>query len=187
MKRQSRTVSRPAAVAGYVGLVVLVSAGAATGLSGSNTVYSDDIVDRAITGADLGTNSVSRVKIQDNAVAGSEVIDGSITGAEVRDGSIVRQDLGLDVVSGVTKVSQFHQVAANQTGSFTVVCPAAAPVVLGGGFEWSDSTGFSASTSEPWFVDGQPNGWIVGGTNGLPQGRNLYVVAICASDGSGGS
>lgn len=186
MKRQGRTVSRPAAVAGYVGLVVLVSAGAATGLSGSNTVYSDDIVDRSVTAADLGTNSVSRVKIQDNAVSGTEVIDGSITGADVRDGSIVRQDLGLDVVSGVTKVSQFHQVAANQTGNFTVACPEEAPVVLGGGYEWGSTTGFSASTSEPWYVDGQPNGWFVGGTNGLPQAKNLYVIAICASDGSSG-
>ncbi len=174
------------AVLGMTVVVVTLTAGAAQSLSGSNTVYSDDIVDRSVTAADLGTNSVSRVKIQDNAVAGSEVIDGSITGAEVRDGSIVRQDLGLDVVSGVTKVSQFHQVAANQAGSFTVVCPAAAPVVLGGGYEWSNSTGFSASTSEPWYVDGQPNGWIVGGTNGLPQAKNLYVIAICASDGSGG-
>lgn len=176
MRRQTQKVSGRAAVAGYVGLVVLMSAGAATGLSGSNTVFTDDIVNGHVRYAD----------IRDGAVAGRKILDGSVAGADVRDGSIDRRDVGFDVISGVTKVSQLYQVAGFETNTFTVVCPSDAPVVLGGGYEWSTSSGFSASTSEPWYVDGQPNGWFVQGTNSVAQPRNLYVVAICASDGSSG-
>jgi len=164
------------AVLGATILVFSLTAGAAQSLTGSNTVFSDDIADGQVAYAD----------IRDNAMTGKKILDNSVASADVRDGSIARQDLGLDVISGVTKVSQLHQVAANQTSNFTVVCPEEAPVVLGGGHEWGNSTGFSASTSEPWYVDGQPNGWFVGGTNALPQAKNLYVIAICASNGSSG-
>lgn len=174
MKRAS--VSGRAAVVGYTAVILLMSAGAAAGLAGANTVYSDDIVDGQVAYSD----------IRDNAMTGKKILDNSVLSADIRDGDIARRDIGFNVIAGVTKVSQIHQVAAGQTGSFTAVCPAEAPVVLGGGYEWSTSTGFSASTSEPWYVDGQPNGWLVGGTNGLPQTKNVYVIAICASDGSSG-
>jgi hypothetical protein len=165
-------------------LVVLLTAGAAQSLAGVNTVFSDDIVDGTIQYADLKDGALGGKKILDKSVIRSKIADGAIDGSKIADGSVTRQDLGLEVIAGVTKVSQLHQVGANQTGNFTVVCPTDAPIVLGGGYEWGNSVGFNASTSEPWYVDGQPNGWFVGGTNGLAQGKNLYVVAICASDGS---
>lgn len=203
MNGQGRTVSRPAAVAGYVGLVVLMSAGAATGLSGSNTVYSDDIVDRSVTAADLGTNSVSRVKIQDNAVAGSEVIDGSITGAELANSavgsaeiaggavtsdkvaanSLGRDKLAFSPVSDVVQVNGTRTYAANESAGHIVTCPNSSPVPLGAGhaFGSGNEAGFVVRGSIPL-----EHGWVVYGQNILPQAKALTVYVICASDGSSG-
>jgi hypothetical protein len=189
MKRQ-RGVSRSTAVAGYVAVVLVMSAGAATGLSGSNTVYSDDIVDTAVKTADLGTNSVSRSKIQDNAVAGSEVIDGSITGADIRDetissvdlapDSVGRSELDFSPISDVTKVTTSFSLAPNQSMGVTANCPASHPVVLSGGYTWGvGEPGFALWESAPT----NSGGWQIEGQNVLPQSKPLFVYAICASVG----
>lgn len=71
------------AVFGATVLVVLLTAGAAQSLTGSNTVFSDDIVDHAVTAADLGTNSVTKVKVADNAISSAEIKDGSVTNSDL--------------------------------------------------------------------------------------------------------
>lgn len=92
-------MKRPALghIFGYTALTIILTAGAAQSLSGSNTVFGDDIVDRAVANADLGTNSVSRAKIQDNAVAGAEVVNDSLTGADINES-------GLDLRPGWTNL-----------------------------------------------------------------------------------
>lgn len=67
-------------VVGYALLTVLLTAGAAQGLSGSNTVFSDDIVDGAIITPDLKTGAVSGSKILDNSVTGSDINEATIPG-----------------------------------------------------------------------------------------------------------
>lgn len=76
------------AIIGYVVLIVLLSGGAAQSLSGSNTVFSDDIVDKAVTANDLGTNSVTKVKVNDDAIGSAEVVDDSLTGADIKESTL---------------------------------------------------------------------------------------------------
>lgn len=75
-------------ILGFGILTILLTAGAAQSLSGSNTVFSDDIVDNNVRTADLGTNSVTRVKVADNAIAGPEIIDNAITGTDISESTI---------------------------------------------------------------------------------------------------
>jgi len=65
-------------ILGYVTLTLLLTAGAAQGLSGSNTVFTDDIVNGAVTTAD----------IKGNAVSGSRVLDNSMTGADINESTL---------------------------------------------------------------------------------------------------
>ena len=65
-------------VIGFAVLIVLVSAGAAQSLSGSNTVFTDDIAPKAVHGSDIA----------DNAVSGRTVYPDSITGADVNESTL---------------------------------------------------------------------------------------------------
>lgn len=64
--------------AGYAALIVVLSAGAAQSLSGSNTVFSDDIADGQVRYAD----------VRDGAMTGRKILNNSITGADVNEASL---------------------------------------------------------------------------------------------------
>ena len=76
------------AVLGTTVLVVTLTAGAAQSLAGSNTVFSDDIVDGSITHQDVRVNSLGGSRLLNNAVTGGKLLDGSVTGADVDEGSL---------------------------------------------------------------------------------------------------
>jgi hypothetical protein len=79
-------------IVGYIALFLVLTGGTAYALDGSNTVFSDDIVDGQVQTADLGRGAVTSPKIHDgqvqhadlaaNAVAGDVVQDGSLAGAD---------------------------------------------------------------------------------------------------------
>ena len=74
-------------VVGYVALFLALSGGTAYALEGSNTVFSDDIVDnevktqdiRTVITDDLGDAAVTTVKIADGAVTTGKLADGAVT------------------------------------------------------------------------------------------------------------
>jgi len=72
----------------FAGLVLLLTAGAAQGLSGSNTVFSDDIVDGTITHGDVKPNSLGGSRLLNNAITGSKVFNNSITGTDVNEATL---------------------------------------------------------------------------------------------------
>jgi hypothetical protein len=88
-------------VVGYVALFLALSGGTAYALEGSNTVFSDDIVDnevktqdiRTVITDDLGDAAVTTVKIADGAVTTGKLADGAITGAKVQDGTLTAADI----------------------------------------------------------------------------------------------
>ena len=182
-------------MSGYVALVVLVTAGAAQSLAGSNTVFTDDIVDGQVTYSDIRDNAMTGKKILDNsvtgadlannAVTGAKVVDGTIVSSDLGDGSVTRDDLGFEPIAGVTQVSGALTMQANQSATKTVGCPESNPVALGGGYDFG-STGLAVWSSVPVMVQGTGGGWSVTGTNTLPQPRNLVVWVVCGNDGSNG-
>jgi hypothetical protein len=94
---------------GFLALFLALSTGSALALNGSNTVFSDDIVngevktpdlganavatgkiaDGQVTAPDLGASSVSAGKIAANAVNSSKVADNSLTGADIDESTLM--------------------------------------------------------------------------------------------------
>lgn len=62
-------------IIGYTALTVILTAGAAQSLAGTNTVDSGDIVDGTISTPDL----------KNGAVSGSKILDNSVTSADIQD------------------------------------------------------------------------------------------------------
>lgn len=76
------------AILGSAALAVLLTAGAAQGLSGSNTVYTDDIVDGQVTTSDIRENAVTSSRIATGGVFGTDVADNSLTGADINESTL---------------------------------------------------------------------------------------------------
>lgn len=93
-----RMKSIPASIVGYVALIVILTAGAAQSLAGTNTVDSGDIIDGTIATPDLKTGSVSGSKILDNSVAGVDVAPNAVGSSELAAGAVIAGKLGADAV-----------------------------------------------------------------------------------------
>ena len=89
----TRSVSLKSAALGIACVVVLLAAGAAQSLSGSNTVFSDDIVDGNVTSADIKDQAVLYADIKDSAVTGKKLLDGSVTGADIQENGVTGADV----------------------------------------------------------------------------------------------
>jgi hypothetical protein len=84
-------------VVGYIALFLVLTGGTAQALNGSNTVFSDDIVNRDVKTADLGIGAVTTNRLAPNAVKTGRVADGTLTGTDVANGSIAGVDVGSDL------------------------------------------------------------------------------------------
>lgn len=175
-------------VSGYMALVVLVTAGAAQGLAGSNTVYSDDIVNGQVGYGDLKDSAVGGRKILNGSVTGADLLDGGVTMADLAEDSVGRHEVSFGALSDVVRVFNVYTIAPNAVADVSALCPEANPVVLGGGFSWLNASG----TPQPGFAlrSNNPltnlNGWQVVGQNTSQQAQSFFVHAVCASDGSSG-
>lgn len=69
-------------IIGYTAMLVLLSAGAAQGLSGTNTVDSGDIIDGQVTTPDIRAGAVSESRLLDGAVTGNKVKNQSLVAGE---------------------------------------------------------------------------------------------------------
>ena len=187
----------------YVGLILLLTAGAAQSLAGSNTVFTDDLVAGAVATSDIRDNAVTSGKVaaggifnsdlHDDAITGAKVLDETITSADILDDSVTMDDLAdnsvsrsklnFEPISNVVRVEGASAISNGQASGVHAFCPASSPVVLGGGYKWGPSgeAGFALWSSLPF--DG---GWVVWGLNTTQQSKSLTVYAICASDGSSG-
>lgn len=109
-------------VLGYMALTVILTAGAAQSLSGTNTVDSGDIIDGQVATSDIRNNSVTGAKILDNTVT-----DG---------------DLGL------VRVWKDYNPAPAASFAVRVPCPSGKILVAGGGELFPMGIAFMTS-SEP--------------------------------------
>jgi hypothetical protein len=100
-------------------LFLLLGGGTAVALSGSNTVFSDDIVNNQVRSADVRDDTLNNGGLQagdlgPGSVGNSEVAIGAITSKGVLDESLVALDLAPDSVGS-------SEVAANALGSGEVI------------------------------------------------------------------
>jgi hypothetical protein len=82
-------------VVASLALFLVLSGGTAVALTGSNTVFSDDIVDNQVRSADVRNDTLTgggltAADLRPGSVGGSEVKDGSVTGADVKESSLGR-------------------------------------------------------------------------------------------------
>jgi hypothetical protein len=91
-------------VVGYVAIFMFAMSGSAYGLSGSNTVFSDDIAPKEVGTADLAVDGVTSPKIDDGAVGTGDIQNGGVgqldiatggvTSTKIMDGQVLAQDIG---------------------------------------------------------------------------------------------
>jgi hypothetical protein len=93
-------------IVGYVALFLVLTGGTAYALDGTNTVFSDDIVNGQVKTNDLGGGAVTSGKTEDGSLTGTDLADRTIggqkvgtetlTGANVNDGSLFGADIAND-------------------------------------------------------------------------------------------
>jgi hypothetical protein len=121
MRKRIRSHLTYANVIATIALFLVLSGGTAVALSGSNTVFSDDIVDEQVKTADLATGAATNPKLASGAVTSPKVADNSLTGADVNESSllasrVIAQPTGgaLSAV-GLTKGAQAPYPLSNAT------------------------------------------------------------------------
>ena len=132
-------------------LFFALAGGSAYALSGSNTVFNDDIVNDEVTTADvrndnlgfgglyqqdLGPNSVASSEIASGAVGSSEVQDNSLTGADVNESSFNLPPTTTATFAGqgnVNVTNSFSQIVAKNLPAGTYAIAATANIAAGVG------------------------------------------------------
>lgn len=82
----------PSLVISMIALFVALS-GTAVALDGSNTVFSDDIVDGEVRNSDIGPNAVGSGEINDGAVRGGDIRDGAVQGPDIDANAVANPEL----------------------------------------------------------------------------------------------
>jgi hypothetical protein len=75
-------------ILGYVTLTLLLTAGAAQSLSGSNTVFTDDIADGNVKTSDIRANAVTSSRIAPSSVFSSDIANNAVTGDDINESTI---------------------------------------------------------------------------------------------------
>jgi hypothetical protein len=100
-------------VAAYLSLFLVVTGGTAFALSGSNTVFSDDITNGQVKNSDVGANAIGGGKVGNDSLTGADVR--ALAGGDVNDNSLT----GLDVAeSSLGKVPDADKVDGLDSGEF---------------------------------------------------------------------
>jgi hypothetical protein len=74
---------------GALALLLLLTGGTAYALDGSNTVFTDDIVNGDVRTADLANDGVTGAKLADGAVGSQQIADGSVADSDLAGASFV--------------------------------------------------------------------------------------------------
>jgi hypothetical protein len=83
---------------GALALFLVLTGGSAYALTGSNTVFTDDIVDGQVKSEDVARNAVGPDELADSSVGPGEVLNNSLRGIELRDDGVGSIDLHDDGV-----------------------------------------------------------------------------------------
>jgi hypothetical protein len=135
-------------VVASLALFLVLSGGTAVALTGSNTVFSDDIVNGQVKATDLGPGSVGGSEVQDNSVTGADVKESSLARVPQAGnaGSLDGLDsthFGTGVMGGVMKDVGFGAVASG-----TVFAPSGASAAAATGPSVAPAGGFVARDLE---------------------------------------
>jgi uncharacterized iron-regulated membrane protein len=86
---------------GLIALFLVLTGGTAQALEGSNTVFSDDIVDGQVKEADVGQGAVASPELKNDSILPADVVPDSLTGARVADNSLKGVDIDESTLSSI--------------------------------------------------------------------------------------
>jgi hypothetical protein len=164
-------------VVGYIAIFLFAMSGTAIALDGSNTVFSDDIVDGEVKTADLGNNSVRTSKIatgqvqsidigreqvqsvdvKDETLTGADILNQSVTGAEID-----YQSANLTTGTGNAASCNDDDGTGSACVSTTVNMGGIGPITIHATgtwdtFKFNDLAGANAASDNPNIVQGKCN------------------------------
>jgi hypothetical protein len=84
---------------GGLALFLVLTGGSAYALTGSNTVFSDDIVDGEVRRPDVKASAVDSSKIADGQVLSAEIGTGQVLSADIGTGQVLSDDIGTGAVT----------------------------------------------------------------------------------------
>jgi hypothetical protein len=119
MRQRIRSRLTYANVMATIAVFLVLSGGTAVALNGSNTVFSDDIVNGEVKNADIGSNAVGSGKIVDGSVQGVDIFDGTVDSPDILDGAVGNHDVRKNAITS-GKVQDGSLTGADmQDGSLT--------------------------------------------------------------------
>ena len=83
-------------VVGYVALFFALSSGTAYALDGSDTVFSDDIVNNEVGTEDIMDDGLATANIRTRAVTTDKIADGAVSTGKIADGAVTAPKLGCE-------------------------------------------------------------------------------------------
>ena len=119
-------------VVGYIALFLVLTGGTAQALDGSNTVFSDDIVNGEVDTPDLALEAVITSRLAPDSVRTGRVLDDNLTGADIT--GLTGADVSPDSLTG-----------ANIDESSLGTVPSAAQAGNAGNLDGIDSSGFAGN------------------------------------------
>ncbi len=194
----------------FVSLIVLLTAGAAQSLSGTNTVDSGDIIDGQVKFADIKPDAVTSSRIRtdavgaseiradqvgaselaDNSVGSANVIDGSLTGVDITDNTVT----SADITNGQVNTTDLAggAVRASDLGTINEHSSISPPINAGVGANHSVncpageiviSGGHTTSSFDVNNVQSRRsgNGWLVSADNDSAGVQTITAFVYCLS------
>ena len=180
---------------GYTALTIILTAGAAQSLAGSNTVTSDDIVDGTITHADVKPNSLGGSRFLDNSVTSSKILNNTVTGADINEGTLALPGAVKTTAIRIDGTKAFGAGTTSRpgTGQYTVdygssLSNCTAQATIGSNFNnGGESVAFG--TKVPLAFPGYPTDnvmtiWVEDGVDGYTNAP-MFVTLACAAGSAG--
>ncbi len=87
-------------VVGYIAIFLFASGGTAFALAGTNTVFTDDIVNGEVRTADIQEDAINGNKIHDDSTASRHVVDNTLQSEDVLDGTLTGADVSSNSIDG---------------------------------------------------------------------------------------
>lgn len=154
-------------IVGYIALFCFAMTGTAMALDGSNTVFTDDIVNGEVKNPDIAPNSVHTNQIQNNAVREADIQTGAVHGDEIADDSLGGSDINEadlatnNVSNGTDAVACTADVHVEITcATTTLTLPYDGAIVANATGTWNsfhldDDSGDESGTDDPTRVLGR--------------------------------
>jgi hypothetical protein len=183
--RKALTMSKRANALALATIIVMVSAGAAQGLSGKNTIFSNDIAEGEVHSSDIKNGSIRGKDVDNNSLTGKDIDESTLNLVGVTGDQGSKGDKGDTGATGPAGVSGWEPVtspveiaAPGQRVQASAPCPAG-KVVTGGGYQVLPQT----SPVKPYYssTGGNGTGWVALLNNTSAAPVEVTAFALCAN------